>query len=149
MTDPTLIRPATPPDIPALRQMLQALSDHDGGTYAVASEHALQDALAKGLIHALIHRQGMVIYYPDFSTHRGQPGVYIQDLYVAPPARGTGLARALVAATLQHQNWDARYICLGVSPTNTQATRFYTKCGFTFRGYAMMILETPALESLI
>jgi ribosomal protein S18 acetylase RimI-like enzyme len=148
MTDTALIKPATTSDIPALRQMLQAMSDHDGGTYQVGSEQALQDALAKGLIHALIHPHGMVIYYPDFSTHRGRPGLYIQDLYVAPPARGTGLARSLVAATLRHQHWDARYICLGVSPTNTQATRFYTKCGFTFRGYAMMILETPALESL-
>jgi GNAT superfamily N-acetyltransferase len=95
MTDTARIKPATTSDIPALRQMLQALSDHDGGTYAVGSEHSLQDALAKGLIHALIHPQGMVIYYPDFSTHRGQPGLYIQDLYVTPPARGTGLARGI------------------------------------------------------
>ena len=145
----SLIRPVTPADIPALRRMLQALSDHDGGTYQVGSEQSLQDALVQNLIHALIHPDGMVIYYPDFSTHSGQPGLYIQDLYVAPPARGTGLARALVAASLTHQTWGARYICLGVSPANAQATRFYTKCGFTFRGYEMMILQSPALESLI
>jgi len=148
MTQAAHIKPATPADIPVLRQMLQALSDHDGGTYAVGSEHALQDALTKGLIHALIHPQGMVIYYPDFSTHRGQAGLYIQDLYVGPSARGSGLARALVAATMRHQHWDARYICLGVSASNAQATRFYAKCGFTFRGYDMMILDNPALESL-
>ncbi len=145
----TLIRPVTPPDIPALRQMLQALSDHDGGTHPVGSEAALCNAaFHTHLIHALIHPQGMVIYYPDFSTHRGQPGLYVQDLYVAPEARGTGLARALVAATIAHQTWNAEYICLGVSPSNTQATRFYTKCGFTFRGYEMMILESPAMEDL-
>ena len=138
-----MIRPVAPPDLPLLRQMLQALSDHDGGTYQVGSEQSLQDALTQNLIHALIHPDGMVIYYPDFSTHRGQPGLYIQDLYVQPQARGTGLARALVAATLTHQTWGAQYICLGVHPTNTQATRFYTKCGFTFRGYEMMILERP------
>ena len=144
-----MIRPVTPPDIPALRQMLQALSDHDGGTYQVGSELSLQNALTQNLIHALIHPHGIVIYYPDFSTHRGQPGLYIQDLYVAPEARGTGLARALVAATLTHQTWNAQYICLGVSPSNTQAIRFYTKCGFTFRGYEMMILESPAPYGLI
>lgn len=144
----TMIRPVTPPDIPTLRAMLQSLSDEDGGTHPVGPESALLHALTTNLLHALIHPQGMVTYYPDFSTHRGEPGLYIQDLYAAPEARGTGLARALVAATLQHQTWGARYITLGVHPTNTAATRFYTKCGFTFRGYAMMILENPALDTL-
>lgn len=145
----TLIRPAAPPDIPVLRQMLQALSDHDGGNHPVGSEHSLHDAVFKNhLIHVLIHPQGMVIYYPDFSTHRGKPGLYIQDLYVVPEARGSGLARAFVAATLTHQTWNAQYICLGVRPSNTQAIRFYAKCGFTFRGHEMMILESPAMEVL-
>ena len=145
----TMIRPVTLPDIPTLHAMLQSLSDEDGGTYEVASEAALHEAACETrLIHALIHPQGMVIFYPDFSTHRGQPGLYIQDLYVTPHARGTGLARALVAATLRQQSWRARYICLGVSPKNTAAIRFYTKCGFTLRGYEMMILEGSALETL-
>ena len=144
----TMIRPLTPPDIPAVRAMLQALSDEDGGTHPVGSEASLLHALTTHLLHALIHTHGMVIYYPDFSTHRGEPGLYIQDLYVAPQARGTGLARALVAATVQHQTWGARYITLGVHPTNTSATRFYSKTGFTSRGYEMMILDGAALESL-
>lgn len=143
-----MIRPVTSADLVALRQMLQAVSDHDGGTYAVASEAVLANALDRGLIHALIHDQGMVIYYADFSTHRGEPGLYIQDLYVAPQARGSGLAPALVAATLRHQTWGARYITLGVSPDNTAAMRFYAKTGFTRRGYEMMILDGQALPDL-
>ena len=144
-----MIRPLTPTDIPALRAMLQALSDHDGGSHPVGSEAALHEAaFTTHLIHALIHPDGMAIYYPDFSTHRGQPGLYIQDLYVTPQARGTGLARALVAATLCHQSWHARYITLGVAPSNTSANRFYSKTGFTSRGYEMMILDGAALESL-
>lgn len=128
--------------------MLQALSDHDGGPKSVASVAALTDALDRGLIHALIHDQGMVVYYADYSTHRGQAGLYIQDLYVTPAARGTGLARALVAATLTHQTWGARYITLGVSPDNAAALRFYRKTGFTPRGYEMMILDGQALKDL-
>lgn len=131
--------------------MLQALSDHDGGTNPVASVAALTAAAfgPRPLIHALIAADGMVIYYPDFSTHRGEPGLYIQDLYVTPQARGTGLARALVMATLAHQNWNARYITLGVSPDNVAAMRFYAKTGFTPRGYAMMILAGPDLQALL
>lgn len=143
-----MIRPAIPADIPALRTMLQSLSDEDGGTYTVGPEAALVHALTTGLIHALIHPHGMVIYYPDFSTHRGEAGLYIQDLYVTPSARGTGLARSLVAATLVHQTWGARYITLGVSPDNRQALRFYQKTGFTLRGYEMMIRVGSTLPDL-
>jgi ribosomal protein S18 acetylase RimI-like enzyme len=145
------IRPATQADIPALRRMLQALSDHDGGSHPVGSEASLlQGGFGpRPLFSALIHPQGMVIYYPDFSTHRGEPGVYIQDLYVEPEARGTGLAAALLAAVLHHQDWEARYLTLGVSEENPAATRFYAKTGFTRRGYQMMILDGAALQALM
>ncbi len=144
-----MIRPIKPADVPTILAMLQALVAEDKGTIASTSETLTNAAFGPTpLIHGLIHPQGMVLYYPDYSTHRGDPGLYIQDLYVTPAARGTGLARALVAETLNHQAWGARYVTLGVSPDNTQATRFYTKTGFTFRGYQMMILEGPALKAL-
>jgi ribosomal protein S18 acetylase RimI-like enzyme len=143
-----LIRPATPPDVPALRAMLQALSDHDGGTGPVGSEQALSQALfaASPLIHAVIADQGMAFYYPDFSTHRGQPGVYIQDIYVTPQARGTGLATAILAGVMRHQSWGAQFMTLGVSADNAAALRFYAKTGFVPRGYQMMILDANALK---
>ncbi len=147
---PNPIRPVTPGDLPRLRAMLQALSDDDGGTYQVASEAALTQALfaPAPLIFALIADQGMAFYYPDFSTHRGEPGVYIQDLYVTPQARGTGLARALLAAVMRHQAWGARFMTLGVRLENIAATRFYAKTGFTPRGYDMMILDGLPLKDL-
>ncbi|MGV8986144.1 MAG: GNAT family N-acetyltransferase [Cypionkella sp.] len=152
MTSQATIRPAIPSDVAALRAMLQALSDHDGGTHPVGAEEALlQGGFGpRPLFSALIAEGGlgMVIYYPDFSTHRGEPGVYVQDIYVAPQARGTGLARALMAAVLRYQDWGARYVTLGVSSDNAAATRFYAKTGFTRRGYEMMILDGAALEAL-
>ena len=144
-----MIRAIVPADIPLLLHMLHALVAEDKGTIASTAETLTRAAFgATPLIHGVIHPQGMALYYPDYSTHRGEPGLYIQDLYVAPDGRGTGLARTLVAATLRYQTWGARYITLGVSLDNQQATRFYTKCGFTLRGYEMMILQSPALESL-
>jgi ribosomal protein S18 acetylase RimI-like enzyme len=142
------IRPVTPADLPRLRALLQALSDEDGGDYQVGSQAALSEALfaPAPLIFALIADQGMAFYYPDFSTHRGEPGVYLQDLYVTPQARGTGLARALLGAVMHHQSWGAQFMTLGVSPENTTATRFYAKTGFTPRGYDMMILEGSPLK---
>ncbi len=90
----------------------------------------------------------MAIYYPDYSTHRGEPGLYIQDS-VRQPRRPWHRPRpALVAATLTHQTGGRKYITLGVSPDNVAATRFYTKAGFTFRGYEMMILTGSAVKAL-
>jgi ribosomal protein S18 acetylase RimI-like enzyme len=142
-----MIHPVTRPDLPALLSFLQALASEDKGTIA-STVDTLDEALRKRLLHGVIHPHGMALYYPDYSTHRGEPGLYIQDLYVAPEGRGTGLARALVAATLTHQTWGARYITLGVSPDNSQALRFYQKTGFTLRGYEMMIRDGATLPDL-
>ena len=143
-----MIRPITQSDIATILTMLHALVAEDKGSIA-STEETLHQAITQTLLHGVIHPHGMALYYPDYSTHRGEPGLHLQDLYVAPTARGTGLARALIAASLQHQTWGARYITLGVSPDNARATRFYQKTGFTFRGYGMMILDGPALNTLI
>ena len=142
-------------DVPDLHAMLQALSDHDGGDYPVGS---VQSLLLHGfgprpLFHAALARKddaavGMVIYYPDYSTHRGQPGVYVQDIFVANTARGAGVGRGLLAFTLRTQDWDARYVTLGVKPDNTVATDFYERLGFSARGYQVMILAGVALTDL-
>lgn len=142
-------------DVPVLRAMLQALSDHDGGDYAVGSEDTLlQHGFgARPLFHAAIARHGdiavgMVIYYPDYSTHRGQPGVYVQDIYVDPTARGAGVGRGLLAFMLRDQDWDAQYITLGVSPENAVAAGFYSRLGFRTRGYGILILAGYDLASM-
>ncbi len=137
-----MIRAITPEDIPALHQMLQALAAEDQGVITATEVALLAHGFgAQKLFHALIDAMGMVIYYPDFSTHRGQPGVYVQDIYVAPAARGTGLATALLRGVMQHQSWAARYMTLGVSPQNARANRFYAKLGFRARAYDFLILD--------
>ena len=144
---------AKPRDVPLLRAMLQALSDHEGGKGVGPEASLLEHGFgAKPLYHALIaetdHPSGMVIYYPDFSTHRGEPGVYVQDIYVDPAARGSGIAQQLLAAVMQHQTWGAEYMTLGVSPANAIANRFYRRLGFRHRGYDFLILDGAHLKAL-
>lgn len=147
-------RAANPSDVPTLRAMLQALADHDGGDYAVGSEAGLlQHGFGpRPLFWAIIAEAdaplGMVIYYPDYSTHRGEAGVYVQDIYVADAARGLGVGRGLMAAMMRQQDWAAQFITLGVSAENTVANGFYNRLGFRKRGYEMMILEGKAVETL-
>ena len=96
---------------------------------AVASSARLAAMLAERGGQAL----GMLIYYPDYSTHRGEAGVYVQDIYVSDAARGLGVGRGLLAAMLRQQDWGAQFITLGVSADNAVAMGFYGRIGFRQR----------------
>ncbi len=152
------IRPAVAADVTVLRAMLQALSRHSGGAGDAASADSL---LAHGfgnrpLFYALIaeeadHPLGMIIYYPDFSTLRGLPGLYVQDLYLDDNARGKGLGPMLLkhAAAAAQRDWGAQYLTLAVEAQNLGAVRFYQKLGFQPRGYDFLILDQAGLAGLM
>jgi GNAT superfamily N-acetyltransferase len=102
-----MIRPATAEDIPAIHAMVRELADY---------EHALADAQAtEAQLHAALFDPhpaafahiaeddttgsvvGFALWFLNFSTWRGVHGVYLEDLYVRPQARGGGHGRALLA----------------------------------------------------
>ncbi len=148
-------RPATATDVPPLRRFLQALSDHDGGP-EVASVAALTQAGfgPRPLFHAILAEQagqtlGMILYFPEFSTHRGQSGLYVQDIYVSEAARGLGVGTGLLAAAMRQQDWGAAYLTLGVDPANSSAKTYYANRGFRPRGYEFLILDGRDLEALL
>lgn len=148
-------RPATSADVPVLRQLLQALSDHDGGP-DVASEASLTQAGfgPRPLFRAILAEDedqtfGMILYFPEFSTLRGQPGLYVQDLYVTGAARGLGVGTGLLAAAMRQQDWGAEYLTLGVDPANAPARRYYANRGFRPRKYEFLILDGTGLEAIL
>lgn len=148
-----IYRAAERADVPVLQAMLADLARHEGGG-PVGSVEALAEhgfgarVLFSAVLAVDTEPRGMAIYYPDFSTHRGQPGVYVQDLYVDRAARGGGVGRGLLAAVMHAQDWGARYLTLGVSPDNGIALGFYARIGFRTRGYRFMILDGEKLEVL-
>ena len=74
---------------------------------------------------------GLAVYFFEFSTWRGQRGVYVQDLYVSPRARGRGLGRELIEAVRrQAAEQGARYVKLTVYDRNPAALAFYHAMGF-------------------
>jgi ribosomal protein S18 acetylase RimI-like enzyme len=74
---------------------------------------------------------GLAVYFFEFSTWRGRPGVYVQDLYVAPRARGRGLGRELMDAVRQRSaTLGGRYVKLSVYDGNPAAIGFYRSLGF-------------------
>jgi GNAT superfamily N-acetyltransferase len=78
---------------------------------------------------------GLALYFPTFSTTRGAPGVYVQDLYVAPEARGLGLGRLLLRAVCLEAEaaWGATHVTLTVYDENQPAQDFYRRQGMILR----------------
>lgn len=74
---------------------------------------------------------GLVLFFREFSTWKGVPGVYVQDLIVSPGLRGTGLGSSLMKAVFEHtRDWGVGYCKLSVHAGNESAIAFYERLGF-------------------
>lgn len=102
------IRPAAPADVPPLIDLVRELADYEREpASARATIEQFQAALfpASGEPHVFAHVAevdgevvGMAIWYLSFSTWTGTHGIWLEDLFVRPSQRGSGLGRALLAA---------------------------------------------------
>ncbi len=134
------IRAAQVGDVPALHEALVALSRHlgDEDAFRCRPEHLLTHGFGdRPMFRALIAEAdgalcGATVYFPEFSTLRGSPGVYVQDLFVAEERRGGGLGRKLLRAVMREaRGWEATYLKLATHAKNPAAIRFYERLGFT------------------
>ena len=99
------IRVATRDDVPLIAQFIRALADYEKLLHEVRFDEAV---LAEKLFgtrpyaEVLIGEingtpQGFALFFHNFSTFEGRPGIYLEDLFVTPEARGSGLGTALLA----------------------------------------------------
>lgn len=109
-----MIRPATVDDIPEIHAMIRELAEYERALeHARATEDQLRHALfdENPAVFALIAESGPVdgggtpgeavgfaLWFRNFSTWTGTHGIYLEDLYVRPHARGSGHGKALLTA---------------------------------------------------
>lgn len=103
---PDGVRPARPDDVATVLRMVVDLARYERAEdEVVATEAGLHDALfgPDAVAFALVAESGgepvgIAVAYRTFSTWVGRPGVHLEDLFVAPDARGTGRGEALLSA---------------------------------------------------
>ena len=141
MSTPTVqIREATISDVPIILQLIRDLATYERAPNdVVATEQGLREVLfgeqpaAKVvLIFEGEEAVGFAVYFFNFSTWLGRPGLYLEDLFVKPETRGRGYGRALLIhlAKIARDHGCGR-MEWAVLDWNEPAIQFYRKLGAT------------------
>jgi len=135
---PLEIVPAVLSDVPVILQFIRELAEYERLRHRViASEASLERWLfgPAPVAEAVIARiagepVGFALFFPNFSTFLGKPGIYLEDLFVRERARGKGVGRALMthlARTAVERGWGR--VEWAVLDWNAPAIRFYRGLG--------------------
>ncbi|MDP3550243.1 MAG: GNAT family N-acetyltransferase [Novosphingobium sp.] len=156
------IRPAIADDVPLIASLIRALAEYEKLAHEVRFDEAvLREKLfgqnnghgpyaevVIGEVEGVA--QGFALFFHNFSTFEGKPGIYLEDLFVQPEARGSGLGKALLShlAALAVER-DCARLEWSVLDWNEPAIGFYKSLGARFMDeWTVMRVDGPALVRL-
>src|SRR3989454_12460097 len=132
------IRPARIEDVPIILQLIRDLATYERAPHEVtATEQQLVDVLFGERPAAevlLVFEEespvGFAVYFYNFSTWLGRPGLYLEDLFVKPEKRGKGYGRALLIELAEiARNRGCGRMEWAVLDWNEPAIKFYRALG--------------------
>jgi len=152
------IRPATPDDIPLVLEFIRGLAEYEklldqvqvtpGGLRAslFPADGAPPAHCVIGLVDGV--PAGFALFFYNFSTFLGRPGLYLEDLYVKPEFRGHGLGKALLVYLARVANArGCGRMEWAVLDWNEPAIAFYESLGARrLREWQLCRLTGPELE---
>lgn len=149
---------ATPADVPVILQLIRELAEFEKLSDQVAAdETSLAQALFEGrqvaeVVLAELEDEvvGFAVFFHNFSTFLGRAGLYLEDLYVRPQARGLGIGRWLISfvAKIAVDRKCGRFEW-SVLDWNTHALDFYRSLGAVpMDQWTVQRVTGPALERL-
>ncbi len=133
-----LIRQAIQDDCPLILDFIRELAEYEKlsdkvvATVDDLAEHLFGDVPRASVLIAEIANQaaGFALYFHNFSTFLGQPGIYLEDLFVRPTHRGQGIGRALLGKLAQRAiEMNCGRIEWAVLDWNQPAIDFYRSLG--------------------
>jgi GNAT superfamily N-acetyltransferase len=152
------IRPAAAADLPLIAALIRELAAYEKLAHEVRfDEQTLAQNLfgPRPMAEVVIgevdgEAQGFALFFHNFSTFEGCPGIYLEDLFVRPEARGCGLGKALLShlAGLAVERQCAR-LEWSVLDWNEPAIGFYRKLGARpMDEWTVMRVDGAALQGL-
>jgi GNAT superfamily N-acetyltransferase len=153
-----VIRPATARDLPLIAELIRALAEYEKLADEVRFDEAVLGERLFGprpYAEVLIgeidgEAMGFALFFHNFSTFEGRPGVYLEDLFVRPAARGKGLGKAFLVKLAQIAvERDCARLEWWVLDWNEPAIGFYESLGArAMDEWTVMRVDGPALASL-
>jgi GNAT superfamily N-acetyltransferase len=132
------IREATEYDVPLILSFIRELAEYERLSHeAVVTEERLRETLFGGRRYAEVllaflgdEPVGFALFFHNYSTFLGRPGIYLEDIYVRPEHRGVGAGRALLSrlAKLAVER-DCGRLEWWVLDWNEPSIAFYEKLG--------------------
>lgn len=152
------IRQVEPADVPRICQLVGDLAEYErAADQAQMTDSQLDDALFGGqpsLFGQVAEVDGVVVgfavWFRNFSTWRGRHGIYLEDLFVAPEHRGSGIGKQLLAV-LAEKCVSEGYSRLewSVLDWNAPSIAFYRSLGaIPMDGWTVYRLTDGALAEL-
>lgn len=132
------LKPAAAADVPVILAFIKGLAAYEKLSHeVVATEESLRETLFGERSYAEViigyfEREpvGFALFFHNYSTFLGRPGIYLEDLFIKPEMRGNGFGRVMLTyvARLAHERGCGRFEW-AVLDWNEPAIKFYESLG--------------------